>query len=80
MLRLNGHQENPCRFVRQGLCFGGMGYTERYCRSGEGIGDTGGCPVNGDGRGICSGIVRFRLTAKTLGNENFYRGGFSEPV
>ncbi len=33
-------------------------HTERYCRNGEEIGDkytcTYGCPVNGDGYGICS--------------------------
>lgn len=32
--------------------------TERYCRNGEEIGDrytcTYGCPVNGEGQGICS--------------------------
>ena len=90
--------------------------TERYCRNGEEIGDrytcTYGCPVNGEGQGICSkvmmmlfpimeavrsggdleniggvrkdckevvcpdGCVVFRLTAKNLGNENFYKGKF----
>ena len=33
-------------------------HTEHYCRNGEEIGDkyscTHGCPVNGDGQGICS--------------------------
>lgn len=33
-------------------------HTEHYCRNGEKIGDkyscTYGCPVNGDGQGICS--------------------------
>ena len=78
--------------------------TERYCRNGEEIRDrytcTYGCPVNGEGQGICSkvmmmlfpimeavrkdckevvcpdGCVVFRLTAKKLGNENFYKGKF----
>ena len=61
--------------------------TENYCRNGEEIGDvyhcTYGCPVNADGCGICSktivcpdGCVMFRLTAKPLGGENFFRGGF----
>ena len=62
-------------------------HTEHLCRNGEEIGDTYrctyGCPVNADGYGICSktivcpdGCVMFRLTAKLLGGENFFRGGF----
>lgn len=35
--------------------------TERYCRNGEEIGDrytcTYGCPVNGEGQGICSKVM-----------------------
>ena len=35
--------------------------TERYCRNGEEIGDrytcTYGCPVNGEGQGICSKVT-----------------------
>ena len=93
-------------------------HTERYCRNGEEVGDTYtctyGCPVNGDGQGICyktmmmlcprmeavrsggdltniggsshyckeivcpDGCVMFRLTAKKLGNENFFKGKFFE--
>lgn len=92
--------------------------TEHDCRNGEEIGDlytcTYGCPVNGQGQGICSkvmmmlfpimeavrsggdleniggsgkygkdvvcpdGCVVFRLTAKPLGNENFFKGHFGE--
>ena len=50
---------------------------------------TYGCPVNADGQGICSKVmmmlfpimeavrcVMFRLTAKKLGNENFFKGKF----
>ena len=88
--------------------------TEYYCRNGEEVGDkyicTYGCPVNGDGQGICSktmmmlfpimeavrsggdltnlggdghyskdivcpdGCVKFRLTARKLGNDNFFKG------
>ncbi|MDO4567984.1 MAG: TIGR04076 family protein [Clostridia bacterium] len=90
--------------------------TEGYCRNGEEPGDvyacTYGCPVNGEGQGICSkvmmvlfpimeavrsggdlmniggsgmysktvvcpdGCVIFQLTARPLGNANFYVGGF----
>lgn len=36
-------------------------HTEGYCRNGEEIGDryscTYGCPVNGDGQGICSKVM-----------------------
>lgn len=93
-------------------------HTERYCRNGEEIGDTYigtyGCPVNGQGQGICpkvmtmlfplmeavrsggnleklggndkyskdivcpDGCVMFRLTARALGHENFYKGKFFE--
>ena len=55
-------------------------HTEHLCRNGEEIGDTYrctyGCPVNADGYGICSKTMMFRLTAKPLGGENFFRGGF----
>lgn len=62
-------------------------HTEHLCRNGEEIGDTYrctyGCPVNADGYGICSktivcpdGCVMFRLTAKPLVGENFFRVGF----
>lgn len=63
-------------------------HTERYCRNGEEIGDkyacTYGCPVNAQGYGVCSktmmmlsdGCVMFRLTARPLGNENFFKGKF----
>lgn len=87
--------------------------TEGYCRNGEEIGDTYtcgyGCPVNGQGQGICSkvmmlmfpvmeavrsggnleniggssayskdivcpdGCVVFRMTAKKLGDGNFFQ-------
>ena len=57
---------------------------EGFCRNGEEIGDkyscTYGCPVNGQGYGICSKTmmmlyplmeaVRFRLTAKKLEGKN----------
>ena len=38
-------------------------HTERYCRNGEEVGDRYTC-------------VLFRLTAKKLGNENFFKGNF----
>ncbi|MDO4387580.1 MAG: hypothetical protein Q4C31_00810 [Eubacteriales bacterium] len=38
-----------------------------YCRNGEKIGDTYGCP---------DGCVIFRLSATPTGNENFFRGEF----
>jgi uncharacterized repeat protein (TIGR04076 family) len=87
--------------------------TEDYCRNGEEIGDkytcTYGCPVNGNGQGICSktmlmmfpimeavrsggdltniggdsvyskdlvcpdGCVLFRVSAKKVGDGNFFR-------
>ena len=42
-------------------------HTERYCRNGEEVGDRYTCP---------DGCVMFRLTAKKLENENFFKGKF----
>lgn len=63
-------------------------HTERYCRTGEEIGDkyTCGCPVNTDGQGICSKVMMLLfpvMEAVRSGGNLEYIGGsdkFSKDV